>query len=208
MRTSPGQTLLEAVVAIGIILTAVIGSSTLIVSSITAGRASQNRTEAANYAREGIEIIRSMRDSNWLKIEQNEYSIPLTVPPTLPTWNTGLSNGGYILTYTTGSGWGLVGCSGGLCTTGNTGIYLTVNSGRTMYNQYSSLVACSTAPGTSSCTATKYRRVITITQATDDLGNGSGPDDQTYLQVQSTVNWTARVSPTTLTSQIRLYDWK
>ncbi len=207
MRTSPGQNLLEAIIAIGVILTAVIGSSTLIISSITAGRASQNRTEAANFAREGIEIVRAMRDSNWLKFEQNEK-----VGAALPAWNTGLNvAGSYILTYSTNTvppGWSLVSCGG--CAAADIIIYQTTNQAngnRSMYNQYLN-GACISQNTPGSCSATKYSRVITLSVGIDDLGDADILNNQSYLLVQSTVNWTARTNPTTLTSQVRLYDWK
>jgi Tfp pilus assembly protein PilV len=204
MRFSPGQNLLEAVIAIGIILTAVIGSSSLIVTTITAGRVSQNRTEAANFAREGIEIVRSLRDSNWLKFEQNQL-----VGTSLPVWNTGLTTGSYILTYHATPGWFLVSC--GTCSNDTSRLYATVNTangGRSTYNQYLNQTSCANANIPGSCSATKYSRVIRLTLATDGLGTATLLDDQPYLLVESTVNWTARSGPTTLTSQVRLYDWK
>ena len=61
-----GQGLLEAIIAIGIILTATVASLTLIVSSIEAGRGVRERLIAMNLAREGMEVVHMIRDSNWL----------------------------------------------------------------------------------------------------------------------------------------------
>lgn len=61
-----GQGLLEAIIAIGIILTATVASLTLIVSSIEAGHGVRERLIAMNLAREGMEVVHMTRDSNWL----------------------------------------------------------------------------------------------------------------------------------------------
>ena len=73
-----GQGLLEAIIAIGIILTATIASLTLIVSSIEASRGVRERLIASNLAREGIEAVRAVRDSNWLA--DRDWTIGWAVP--------------------------------------------------------------------------------------------------------------------------------
>jgi hypothetical protein len=55
--------LLEAVIAIGILLAGVVGSLVLINSTINLGRANQDRIVAQNLAREGIELVYSLRNS-------------------------------------------------------------------------------------------------------------------------------------------------
>ena len=75
-----GQGLLEAIIAIGIILTATIASLTLIVSSIEASRGVRERLIASNLAREGIEAVRAVRDSNWLA--DRDWTIGWAVPNT------------------------------------------------------------------------------------------------------------------------------
>lgn len=58
--------MLEVTVAIGIIIAGVLSTTTLIINSIKAGRVSADRLVAMNLAREGVEIVRNMRDGNWL----------------------------------------------------------------------------------------------------------------------------------------------
>ena len=202
-RHSTGQTLLEAMVAIGVIMTAVFGATTLIISSITAGRISQNRVEAANFAREGVEIVRAIRDSNWLKFEQNELD-PSTGAP--PLWNAGLSAGTKraVLSFGLTNTWLLQSCTGG-CTASNTVIYkVTHTSGRVWYAQYQSQAACNA--GGRTCVATKFNRTIQLSYINDDL-NSDGTAEQ-YLLAVATVNWTDRSGPKTLSAQTRFYDWK
>jgi len=65
-RDRRGQTLLEAIIAIGIIVTAVSSSLTLVQGAITAEGQSEASIVAGNLAREGVEVVRALRDGNWL----------------------------------------------------------------------------------------------------------------------------------------------
>ncbi len=61
-----GQTLLEVLFAMVILIVALVATIALIVSSITASRESRNRLIATSLGREAIEMARSIRDSNWV----------------------------------------------------------------------------------------------------------------------------------------------
>lgn len=65
-RLQKGQGLLETIVAIGVIVTGLISVMTLVISNLTSAREAALRYQAVNLAREGIELIRNKRDSNWL----------------------------------------------------------------------------------------------------------------------------------------------
>lgn len=62
-----GQTLLETIIAIGIILVGVLGTIALVIANMQAARQGIDRVTAANLAREGLEVVRNMRDGNWLQ---------------------------------------------------------------------------------------------------------------------------------------------
>ena len=61
-----GQTLLELIFAMGILLIVVTSVLALTISNITGQKESENQIIANNLARESIEVIRNKRDSNWL----------------------------------------------------------------------------------------------------------------------------------------------
>lgn len=67
LSLSSGQGLLETIVAIGIILSGLIGVVGLTVSNLAVGSETQSRLQAANLAREGIEAARAIRDGAWLQ---------------------------------------------------------------------------------------------------------------------------------------------
>jgi len=60
-----GFTLLETIVAVGLIVTGLISSLALINTSLVYVSNVQDRLVAANLAMEGIEIVRNIRDNNW-----------------------------------------------------------------------------------------------------------------------------------------------
>lgn len=62
-----GTALLEAVIAIGVILVGVVGSLVLLNTSINLGRANQDRIAAQNLAREGVELAYSLRNSGAMR---------------------------------------------------------------------------------------------------------------------------------------------
>lgn len=66
-----GQGLLEVIIGIGVIIAGTVGSITLISATVTAGRSTNNRVAAASLARESVEVVRNIRDSNWLAIQAN-----------------------------------------------------------------------------------------------------------------------------------------
>lgn len=61
-----GQGLLEATLAIGMILIGLGAVLTLTIQNVSATASSSQRLVAAQLAREGIEAVRDLRDSNWL----------------------------------------------------------------------------------------------------------------------------------------------
>lgn len=58
--------MIEVIVASGIMVTAVAAALTLVQSSVNAEKESESLIIAGNLAREGLEVVRSIRDSNWL----------------------------------------------------------------------------------------------------------------------------------------------
>lgn len=79
-----GFTLIETIVAVGIIVIGLISALTLITNALFYVSNINDRLIAANLTAEGIEVARNIRDNNWL---QNL------------AWNNGLANGDYQAAY-------------------------------------------------------------------------------------------------------------
>jgi len=61
-----GQSLIETIIAIFILTTALTASLGVALYAFSASTSSQNEIVAVSLAREGAEVVRVMRDSNWL----------------------------------------------------------------------------------------------------------------------------------------------
>lgn len=70
-KNKKGETILETIIAVSILAIGVTLSSTLMASSLRNINTSKNRVIAVNIAREGIEAVRNIRDTNWLKFSGN-----------------------------------------------------------------------------------------------------------------------------------------
>ena len=79
-----GFTLFETIVAIGLVLVGLITALALITTSLFYISNVQDRLIAANLAAEGIEIVRNIRDNNWLQGA---------------SWNNGLTDGDFQAAY-------------------------------------------------------------------------------------------------------------
>jgi hypothetical protein len=211
----PGQTLLETVLAAGVITASVVGSMTVIISTISVGQTSQSQVEAANFAREGVEVVRGIRDSNWLKREQNVADGSAVVT----SWDDDGTTAGYqamgplrpyTATYQSSSNsWLLRRCAAPTCTDTETTVY---QSGPlTQPNYFTQDSSTCTNP----CRATRYHRVITITKVSNE---STTPNIGTleYLDVVVEVFWRERTGRDVkypgfnrrLTAEERLYDWR
>lgn len=193
-----GQSLLEAVIAIGVILVSTISATTVIVSTIGLGQASENRIVAVNLAREGIEIVRGVRDSNWQKRSQNETNSftggviyawndsNLAAPTTLADSTTPVAGNNFISNYSASKGMFLDVASGG--------DYKVYTTGAVYYQKCAG-----------SCTASPYSRTITVQYKTETPAGFTAAIP--YLLVTSRIDWNNHGAKTYSAIE-RLYDWR
>lgn len=91
-----GLTLIEVVVALGVVTTGVLAGLTLTTYNLNTSVASAARLVASNLAREGIEVIRQKRDANWLAsvswnqgiVEANKYRLTVNFDEVGNQWTT------------------------------------------------------------------------------------------------------------------------
>lgn len=87
-----GFTLMEVIVSLAIIITAIISIITLISFSISGIAANKSKIISFGLAQEGLEIVRNIRDNNWLSNKRLESN-----------WRDGLLAGNYIVQYNSAS---------------------------------------------------------------------------------------------------------
>ena len=83
LHNQQGLVLLETIVALGILVVGVMAVVAMSMGSLRAVNTANNRIAAVNLAREGVELVRIVRDTNWMDQAQ--------------TWPFGLNNGSYTI---------------------------------------------------------------------------------------------------------------
>lgn len=176
---SPGQTLIETVVAIGLLTTGIIAGLAAAIAGLSASDQSLQQIVASNLAREGVEVVRKIRDSNWYNgslTDCDSWFGTGTDQQCYQTWDNGIAGSAGGTDYraifdSSGNSWSLSTTGGG----SQTRLYLMSNG-----------VYSSTGAG-----AWQYSRVIRITRDTAAPFSGNNP----RLQVRSTVWWNNKRCP-------------
>ena len=185
-------------VAITVIITAISSSLALIQSSITATRIGGMQVVAANLAREGLEVVRATRDTNWLKSRSFDVGLVdaggnKTARPILD-----LENGGWTVSFASTA-----------LSAANAAVYVTTSG---VYRQ------ADTPPADGA--VSPYARVLTLLHICRDDGTGDerlvgstasclGSETLAGLAVSSTVGWKGVAGrQQTLTAEERFYDWR
>ena len=190
-KNNKGQSLMEMVFAIGILLMVVAAILALATSNAIGQKESESQIIANSLAREGIEVVRNLRDSNWLA-GQN--------------WDFGLAGPGVGLPSLTAipvfdrlnNAWQL---------DFNADQPTTVNIFGGVYNQQS-------VGEPPDGTATPFSRLLTlysICQAASGVERQDadcGGDSKIGIKVESRVNWLERNQPRKIELETLLYDWK
>ena len=198
-RDVRGQSFIEAMVAITIIVSSISSSLALVQSSITASRIGGAQVVAANLAREGLEVVRGLRDTNWLMSRSFETGLidgagEKTARPILDP-----VNGTWELSFEPTS----FGASNATVWLTGDGVYLQADS----------------QPGNSA--ASPYARVLSLrhicrSDTTGEeriVGDGTtclpGAETLAGLAVTSTIRWRGVAGQfQTMEAEERLYDWR
>lgn len=191
-KLEEGQSLVEMIVAIAIIVTGLVGALALTISNLTGVGEAGTRVVASNLAREGVEVVRNLRDANWL---QNL------------AWDTGLFLGddftAIAVFNSTTNKWHLDFSPNGISE-------VTAKLYRGPENLY--LQDISPPAGT----ATQYARLLTLdpicfnaaTKTETITGNSCGAEEKTGIRVKSEVSWTVSGRQHSIILEDRLYNWR
>ena len=180
MINNQSQSLIETIVAVGIVITAIVAILSIGTAQTTLGGQSAERVIATNLAREGIEVIYAMVNSNRLDPDQS--------------WPYGLTpNDKYILDYDDTSLSTPATFSGDETIANCTNCSLCRHANDYYYH-------------TGSCAdQTVYRRIVEIS-AGGDLGGVCGANCE--KKIVSTIYWLERGRSHTINLETRLTDWR
>ena len=179
VNMTKGFTLMEAIVAIFLLTVGIIGVSILITNTISSTRISTDKLIASYLAQEGIEIVRNIRDTNWLE--------------GAASWDDGISVGDYEADYTNTQGFYHT-CS------------FNPFTANCEYDNLHPLRIDGGFYNYSGGTETKLRRRITIFDKTDLSSPADGTIDMFKISVL--VTWQEKGKIHEVEAQENLYNWK
>ena len=78
MKNQSGQSLVELIIAMGIIVLVISSVAFLVIDSYVSGRLSKEITQANFLAEEGMEAIRSIRDNSWNDLSPGTYGLAIS----------------------------------------------------------------------------------------------------------------------------------
>lgn len=178
-NSKKGFTLIEAIVAIGVISIGFVGSLVLLSRASSQAIALKDRVVAAHIAEEGIEVARNIRDTNWLK--GRDWLFGLIEPIEAPS-GTEISG---VLNYDSSAIDDSDQSESRKCLNWNGSFYK---------HAVAPAYACSTS----------FKRQITLTKKEEIISG----QNISYLEIKSTVYWKEKGIVKNLTVIDHLYDWK
>jgi Tfp pilus assembly protein PilV len=192
------QSLLETIVAISILIVGVVSMLGMVSAMVVARTTAEYETVATNLAREGIEVVRNVRDTNWM----NNVA-----------FDTGLfTQSRYCLSFepsnTDGfhpNGWRL-----GTATLNSTLTVMKYTAGP--YSGFYTQV-CTGETAKWTVAATIYTRTLTIQDICSDgsvkaAGTSCTAGTSVGALITSLVNWTERSRPHSISLVEKIYDWR
>ena len=180
-RSRSAFTLIEVITALFIIMVGIFSGYALVTQTISSAREISTQLTAAYLGKEGIEIVKNIRDSNYLKIH-------FSADEGAANWTNGLASDGFPTA---------IDCSSD---NGSNGCVADYNSGELALNNDQPLkYSPDTGFGYASGDATIYKRTIKVDpNAADGL-----------LAVSVVVTWTEKGANHTTNVNVdeNLYDW-
>lgn len=189
-----GQSLVELLIAMFVIIVGLTAAGAIIFSNLRIQEIASDRVVATNLAREGIEFVREIRDSNWLSGSAfNTGMANVTDYTAVPVWSAGTFAGlNFSPTTIADTSWTTIKLSTHASTT------------NALYVQGASY------PGTD----TLYRRLLTIQPiCSDSTVRTEGfsclsPLTTIGVRITSLVSWTKRGQTRNVDAVEELYDWR
>lgn len=71
-HTQQGQSLVEIIVAVGVVILLVMGIVVATTTSLRSGQRGKDKSLAVKYAQEGIELVRDLRNQGWIDFQSRD----------------------------------------------------------------------------------------------------------------------------------------
>ncbi|MFA5029200.1 MAG: prepilin-type N-terminal cleavage/methylation domain-containing protein [Patescibacteria group bacterium] len=210
-----GQSLLELIVAMAIINVGLFAVWALFLSNFSGEQEAKARIVGVNLAREGVEAVKNIRDSNWLRLEDNKRC-----GQNLCSWDYGLVGPGgddtaILVDLFETSGEARLDFGPDSLNDNSTKIFIDQSLAKGFFIQHPSGSAQTGQP-------TIYRRLITLDDICCSDINGDGDcDDNAFkacsettgslkvgLEVSSRVQWLLNGKSREVVAEDHLFNWK
>lgn len=188
-----GQSLTELMIAMSVIIVGLAAASAVILSNVRLQERSADQVAAANLAREGTELAKALRDSNWIAGGATAF-------------NQGLSSGTDYTAVPRMDGGAFIDFD---FTPDDLTDAETVMKRSTDAGSTGMFVQGTGASGSN----TVFRRLVTMLPICSDYslaseGSDCGGLDVVGVRVRSEVTWTKREGTKSTTVEDDLYDWR
>lgn len=194
-------------VAITVVTIGVVGAYQIAFKGATLAATTENRIKAINIAREGLEIMENIRDTNWIKLSSDYKACwdVLNYDVTCIGSSTGASairinTASYVTGQNPNGTWTLIAIPSPSTVRGTYKtqfpIYLDADG---LVSQSGAFTALCTPAVTSNC-VTRFTRQIIVTR----------PADYSTIQIEAVVTWTepGKDTPYEIRIPYTLYNWK
>lgn len=193
MKNYKGQGLLEAVIATAVIATGLSAVLALAGNNVKVSNISSQQIVAVNLAREAVEVIRNIRDSNWLAGDSFDSGIVGTPDDSEGTLEFDPAAGSWAVNFTPDD-----------FTDDATIVYFNNQVGN-----YQGVYRQGTLP---SYVQTSYRRLVNVNpicaNAPESFSSNCGAGQTIGVRVLSEVQWEEKGNQRTVSVEERLFDWR
>lgn len=221
IKKEKGFTLLEVLLALAIFSIGIMSAFSLAVSDMSSTKENYQKVRAAHLAREGIELIRNVRDSNWLKYQSNYDCDSITGGTQYCDFDYGLDDNFFVMSYndslatTTCAGEALDSCLNDSKIVGPSDNVCIDNQHCNLFNIDNYYVH----DFTTTTLSTNLYRVMAIKKICKDSGTGAeyfedgdtdcgAGDSKIGLEVTSRVRWGVGDKIDHIDVVAHLYDWR
>ncbi len=173
-----GFTLVETIVAVGVISVGFVGTLVILSRSSSQADILKDRIIAAHLAEEGIEVVRNIRDSNWLEPSSG--------------WRDGLADTANAIVSYDSESLTIEPDSAKWCLT-----YVLIETDG--FYKYKHAISCNT---------TFKRHIVLTTKTMESYPWESDPAKLEYLEIKSVVTWEEKGQTKTITAIDNFYDWR
>jgi hypothetical protein len=204
IKNNKAQGLIETIIAIGIIITGLSSAMSLIVQNKIATEEAEDRLIATNLAREGVEIVRNIRDTNWLSCEMSGFV------PNCNDWDQDLYSGNDVIAVPVFNplynSW-IIDFAPDSIQHDYARIWR--KNGGT--SEFIGVQFNSNEPTPPDSTLTNFRRILELYSICSDksvLASCPTDNPKIGIRVQSKVLWNSRGRESTIVIEERLFNWR